>query len=113
VNIKEPCVQAPQIEFRGLCCHFAQNLLSSSLLSKYVNTCVQNRHFSSCFYGCETGYLSWRLEDRLRVFEIRVLRKILGPKRDELTVEWRTLHNEELCDPYSLPSIIRVIKSRM
>jgi hypothetical protein len=49
---------------------------------------------------------------RLRVFENRVLRRrIFGPKRDEVTREWRKLLNEELCDLYSLPSIIRIIKS--
>jgi hypothetical protein len=48
----------------------------------------------------------------LRVFENRVLRKIFGPKRDEVTVEWKKLHNEELCDLNSSPSIIRIIKSR-
>jgi hypothetical protein len=46
------------------------------------------------------------------VFENRVLRRILGPKRDEVTGEWRKLHNEELCDLYSSPSIIGMIKSR-
>jgi hypothetical protein len=46
------------------------------------------------------------------VFENRVLRKIVGPKRDEVTGEWRTLHNEELYDMYSSPNIIWVIKSR-
>jgi hypothetical protein len=46
------------------------------------------------------------------VFEDRVLRRIFGPKRDEVTVGWRTLHNEELRDLYSSPSIIRIIKSR-
>jgi hypothetical protein len=64
-------------------------------------------------YGCEPGYLTWRLEDRLRVFENRGLRKILGPKRDEVTVERRTLHNQKLRDLYSLPNIIRVTKSRI
>ena len=49
---------------------------------------------------------------RLRVFENRVLRRIFGPKRDEVTGEWRRLHNEELYSLYFLPSIIRVIKSR-
>ena len=46
------------------------------------------------------------------MFENRVLRRVLGPKRDEVTGEWRTLHNEELSDLYSLPSIVRVVKSR-
>jgi hypothetical protein len=46
------------------------------------------------------------------VFENRVLRRIFGPKRDEVTGEWRKLHNEELRDLYSAPSIIRIIKSR-
>jgi hypothetical protein len=49
---------------------------------------------------------------RLRVFENRVLRRIFGPKRDEVTGEWRRLHNKELYALYSLPNIIRVIKSR-
>jgi hypothetical protein len=53
-----------------------------------------------------------REECRLRVFENRVLRRIFGPKRDEVTGEWRRLHNNELYALYSSPSIIRVIKSR-
>ena len=53
-----------------------------------------------------------REERRLRVFENRVLRRIFGPKRDEVTGEWRKLHNEELNDLYSSPNIIRVVKSR-
>jgi len=52
-----------------------------------------------------------RKERRLRVFENRVLR-VFGPKRDEVTEEWRKLHNEELNDLYSLPNIVRVVKSR-
>jgi hypothetical protein len=53
-----------------------------------------------------------REERRLRVIEKRVLRRIFGPKRDEETGEWRNLHNEELHDLYSSPSIVRMIKSR-
>jgi hypothetical protein len=54
-----------------------------------------------------------REECRLRVFETRVLGRIFGgPKRDEVTGEWRKLHNEKLCDPYCSPNIIRAIKSR-
>jgi hypothetical protein len=53
-----------------------------------------------------------REERRLRVFENRVLRRVFGPRRDEVTGEWRKLHNEELDDLYSLPNIVRVVKSR-
>jgi hypothetical protein len=53
-----------------------------------------------------------REERRLKVFENRVLRRVFGPKRDEVTGEWRKLHNEELKDLYSLPNIVRVVKSR-
>jgi hypothetical protein len=49
---------------------------------------------------------------RLRVFKNRVLRRVLGPKREEVTGKWRKLYNEELNDLYSLPKIVRVVKSR-
>jgi len=63
-------------------------------------------------YGCETWLLILREEHRLRVFENRVLRRVFGPKRDEVTGEWRKLHNEELSDLYSLQNIVWVVKSR-
>ena len=63
-------------------------------------------------YGCETWSLTLREERRLRVFENRVLRRIFGPKRDEVTGEWKKLHNEELNHLYSSPNIEREIKPR-
>jgi hypothetical protein len=63
-------------------------------------------------YGCITWFLTLREEHRLRVFENKVLRRIFGPKMDKVTGRWRKLHNEELRDLYSSPSIIRIIKSR-
>ena len=62
-------------------------------------------------YGCETWSLTLREERRLRMFEKRVLR-VFGPKRDEVTGEWRKLHNEDLNDLYCSPIIVRMIKSR-
>ena len=65
-------------------------------------------------YGCETWSLTLKEELRLRVFENGMLRRIFGPMRDEVTREWRKLHNEELNGLYSSPNtcIVRVIKSR-
>ena len=67
---------------------------------------------------CEVKYkpfqqtiVSLREECRLTVFENRVLKKIFGPKRDEVTRQWKRLHNKEVCALYSSPNIIRLIKS--
>ena len=61
-------------------------------------------------YGCETWLFTLTEKRRLRVFENRVLRRILGPKKDKVTGEWRKLHNEDLNDLYCSPNIVRVIK---
>ena len=63
-------------------------------------------------YGCETWLLTLREERKLRVFDNMVLRRIFGPRGDEVTGEWRRFHNEELNDLYSSPNIMRVTKSR-
>ena len=63
-------------------------------------------------YGCETWSLTLRDERRLGVFENWVLRRVFGPKRDEVTGEWRKLHNEELSDLYSLLKILGLVKLR-
>ena len=63
-------------------------------------------------YECETWSLTLREERKLRVFENTVLRRIFGPRRDDVTGERRRLHNEELNDLYASPKIVRVIESR-
>jgi hypothetical protein len=83
-------------------------LLSKSLKISIYKTII----LSVVLYGCETWSLTLREEHRLRVFENRVLRRIFGPKRNEVTGEWKKLRNEELRDLYSSPSIIRIIKSK-
>ena len=90
-----------------------QNRLPSSLLSKNLNMKIYSTVILSVvLYGCETWSLTLTEERRLRVFENRALRRIFGPKRDEITGEWRKLHNEELNDLYSSSNIFWVIKSR-
>jgi hypothetical protein len=91
------------------CYHSAQNVLSSSLLSKNVKIKIYR---TIILYGCETWSLTLTEECRLKVFENKVLRRIFGLKRDEVTGEWRRLHNKELYALYFSPNIIRVMKSR-
>jgi len=83
------------------CYHSVQNLLSSSWLSKILKIKIyRNMILPVVLYGCETWSLTLREERRLRVFENRVLRRVFGPKRDEVTGEWRKLRNEELNELY-------------
>ena len=80
-----------------------QNLLSSSLLSKNLKIKIHRTIILPVvLYGCETWSLTLREKRRLNVFENRVLRRIFGPKRDEVTGEWGKLHNEELSTPYRI-----------
>jgi hypothetical protein len=88
--------------------------LSSHLLSKNVKIRIYKTIILPVvLYGHETWSLPLREEHRLRVFENRVLRRIFGPKRDEVTGGWRKLLKEEFHNLHSLPSIIRMTKSRM
>ena len=98
----------------GNACYYSvQNFLSSSLLSKKLKIMIYRTIILPVFlYGCETWSLTLREERRLRVFENRMLRRVFGPERDEVTGEWRTLHNEELSDLYSLPNIVRVVNRK-
>ena len=82
------------------------------MLSKNLKIKIYRTILPVVLYGCETWSLTLREERRLRVFQNRVLRRIFGPKRDEVTGEWRKLHNEELNNLYSSSNILRIIKSR-
>jgi hypothetical protein len=96
------------------CCYSVQNRLSSRLLSKSIGIRVHKTIILPVvLYGRETLSLTLREGHRLRVFENRFLRRIFGPKRDEVTRDLRNLHNEELLhNLYSSSNIIRVTKSR-
>jgi len=83
-------------------------LLSKNLKIKIYGTII----LPALLYGCETWSLILREERKLRVFENMVLRRIFGPRTDEVTGEWRRLHNEELNDLCSSPNIVWLINSR-
>ena len=92
----------------NVCYLSVQNLFSSSLLSKNIKIKIYRTIILPVIlYGCETWSLTFREEHGLRVFENRVLRRIFGPKRDEVTGEYRKLSNEELDDLYCSPNIVQ------
>ncbi|KAJ4440944.1 hypothetical protein ANN_10793 [Periplaneta americana] len=102
-----------RINMGNACYYSVEKLLSSTLLSKNVKVRIYKTVILPVvLYGCETWTLTLREEHRLRVFENKLLRKIFGAKNDEVTGEWRKLHNAELHALYSSPDIIRNIKSR-
>ena len=87
------------LKSRNACYYSVQNLLSSSLLYKNIKIKIYRTIILPVvLYGCETWSFTLREERRLRMFENRLLRSIFGPKREEVTDEWRKLHNEELND---------------
>ena len=90
----------------------AESVVFQVAIQKLKDQDIWNYTLPVVLYGCETWSLTLREERRLRVFENRVLRKVFGPRKDQVTGEWRKLHNEELNDLYSLPNIVRVVKSR-
>ena len=91
-----------------ICWLYDGSLPSKNLKIKMYRTII----LPVVLYGYETWSLTLRKERRIRVFENSVLRRLFGPKKDEVTSEWRKLHNEKLNDLYSLPNIAWVIKSR-
>jgi len=98
----------------GNACYLSvQNPLSSRLLYKNFKIKIYRTIILPVvLYVCETWSLTLREQRRLRLFENRLLRRIFGPKRNELKGEWRKVHNEELSDLYSSRNIVRVIKPR-
>ena len=102
-----------RLKLGNACYYLVHSLLSSSLLSKTLKIKIYRTiNLPIVLFGCETWSLTLREEHRLRVFENRVLKRVFGPKRDEVTGELRKLHNEKLRELYSLPNIVRVVKSR-
>ena len=83
-----------RLKLGNACYHSVQNLLSSTLLPKNLKTKIYRTIILPNMYGCASWSLTFRVERRLRVFENRVLRRIFGRKRNEITREWRKLHNE-------------------
>ena len=105
INLTNQNSIAEEIKSRlrsGNACYYSvQNLLSSRLLSKNLKIKMYRTiNLPVVLYGCETWSLTLWDERKLRVFENMVLRGIFGPRRDEETMEWRRLHNEEINDLY-------------
>jgi hypothetical protein len=92
-----------RLKLGNACYYSVQNILPSSLLSKNSKTKIYRTIILPVvLYGCETWSLILTEERRMGVFENRVLRRVFGSKKDEVTGEWRKLHNEELRDLYSV-----------
>jgi hypothetical protein len=101
-----------RFNYGNACYHSVQSLLSSRLLSKNLKMRIYKTIILPVIlYGFETWSLTLKEEHRLRVFEDKVLRRVFGPKSDEVTGGRRKPHNDELRDLYSSPSIIRILKS--
>ena len=102
-----------RINMGNACYYSLEKILSSRLLSKKLKVkTYKTIILPVVLYGYEALSLTLREEHRLRMFENKVLRKIFGVKKDEITEEWRKLQNAELYALYSSPNIIRSLKSR-
>jgi hypothetical protein len=108
--IDQNCVhKESRLNLGNTCYHLVQSLLCSLLLSRNVKVKIyETIILLVVLYGCETWSVTSREKHRLN----RVLRRIFGPERDEVTGEWSKLHSGELHNLYSSPDIIRQIKSR-
>lgn len=95
------------------CFYSVQKLLTSRLISRKLKLKIYRTVILPVIlYGCESWSTTLADEHKLRVFENKVLRKIYGPKRDEMTGEWRRLHNEELHGLYDSPDVVKIMKSK-
>ena len=95
------------------CFYSVQKLLTSRLISRKLKLKIYRTVILPVIlYGCESWSTTLADEHKLHVFENKVLRKIYGPKRDEMTGEWRRLHNEELHGLYDSPDVVKIMKSR-
>ena len=106
-----------RINMGNACYYSLEKILSARLLSKKIRvktykTVILFRVLSIVLYSCKTWSLTLREEYRLRVFKNKALRKIFRAKKDDITREWRKLHNAELHALYSSPNIIKSLKSR-
>jgi len=100
------------LDLGSACYHSVQSLLSSCLISKNLKIKIyETIVLLIVLYGCETWSLTLSKEHRLRVSKNRMLRRIFGPKREEVVGGWRRMHNE-FHNLYALPNIIRVIISK-
>jgi len=113
LNVQYSAFRSPQVGHSQRICPSSEEFcLIFSIILLFLFKIYRTIILPVVLYGCETWSLTLREERRLRVFENRVLRRVFGSKRDEVTGEWRKLHNEELRDLYSLLNIVRVVKSR-
>jgi len=96
------------LKSENACYHLVQNILSLSLISNNINIKIAiTMILPVVVYGCETWSLTMREERKLRVFGNRLMRRIFGPKRDQVTGEWRKLRNEDFNDLCCSPLLFR------
>jgi len=102
-----------RLKLGNTCYHLEQNLFSSMSVYKNIKNTIQRIIILPVLlFCCETWFLTLRMEQRLSFFESRILGKIFGPERDEVTWERKGLFDKEIYDLYSSPNVIWVTKSR-
>jgi len=87
----------------------AESFVFQVAIQKFKDQDIKKYNFAYCLYGCKTRSLILREDRKMRVLENKVLRRIIGPRKDDVTGEWKRLHNEGLNDLYTSHNILRVI----